>query len=78
MAERKRRSVGRPSLGPPAKRAKISTPVKEPTPVVELAEEEDKPEPLPNKIADSKPLHTLSEPQAVVLSDEEYQSYSSR
>ncbi|KAK8195911.1 hypothetical protein M8818_007062 [Zalaria obscura] len=83
MAAPKRKAAARPAQAAAStKRTRSSlkevpkepTPVREPTPVVEIVEEEEKPEQLPNKIFDSKPLPTLREPQAIGLSDEEYQS----
>ena len=83
MAEKRR--VGRPRVAAPAaKKARISTPtqatnpLKDSTPVIDLAQEEEKPTPLPNKVLDVKPLPTLSKAQPETLQNDEYQSIANR
>ena len=79
MAENKRRA-GRPpkNATPAAKRQRTAVTSKEQTPVVEIVEKEREATPLPNKIAESKPLPTLSRPQPLDLPDDEYQSIGAR
>lgn len=79
MAEKKR-SAGRPPKNAPvAKKAKTAGPAKagtpkEQTPVVEIVEEEREATPLPNRVAESKALPSLSRPQPLDVADDEYQS----